>query len=112
MGLYWLHAIFPRASTDLDVDVRCGDVGIEPLLSRALGHSEPLELAGTVCDGERRCRTRDGIFSVLAGSYDHQPTQTGEHNHTRDNRRLCLDTQSHVPQRVNRWLGRRSSTNP
>jgi hypothetical protein len=60
----------------LDVDVRYSHVGIEPLVSLANRHSEALELAGIVCDVERRHSTRDGIFSVLAGAYDHQPAQT------------------------------------
>ena len=105
VGLYCLYAKFPHTSAALDVDIRNGDVGIEPLVSLAHRHSGALELAGSVCDVERRHSTRDGIFSVLAGAYDHQPTQAGERNDTRDIRRLCLDTQSHVPRAVGSTLG-------
>ena len=100
IGLYCPGAKFPRTSAALDVDVRHSDVGIEPLVSLAHRHSEALELAGIVCDAERRYSTRDGICSVLAGAYDHQSLQTGARKHTRDIRRLCLDTQSHVPRAV------------
>jgi hypothetical protein len=105
IGLYSLHAKFSRTSAALDVDLRYNDVGTEPLVSLAHRHSEALELAGIVCDGERRYSTRDGIFSVLAGAHDHQPAQTGERNHTRDIRCLCLDTQSHVPRAVGPTVG-------
>jgi hypothetical protein len=71
IGLYCLHAKFPRTSAALDVDVRYSDVGIEPLVSLVHRHSEALDLAGIVCDGERRYSTHDGIFSVLAGAHDH-----------------------------------------
>jgi hypothetical protein len=100
IGLYCLHAKFARTSAALDVDVRYSDVGIEPLVSVAHRDSEALDLAGIVGDGERRYSTVDGIFSVLAGAHHHQPPQTGERNQTRDIRRLCLDTQSHVPRAV------------
>jgi hypothetical protein len=73
MGLYWLGAKLPRTSAGLDVDVRRSDVGIEPLVSLAHRRSEALELDGIVCDAERRHSARDGIFSVLAGAYHHQP---------------------------------------
>jgi hypothetical protein len=105
IGLYCPYAKFPRTSAALDVDVRYSDVGIEPLVSLAHRHPEGLDLAGIVCNGERRYTTRDGIFSVLAGAYDHQPAQTGERHHTRDIRRLCLDTQSHVSRAVGSTLG-------
>jgi hypothetical protein len=105
IGLYCLHAKFPRTSTALDVRVRYSHVGIEPLASLANRHSGALALAGIVCDVERRHSTCDGIFSVLAGAYDHQPAQTGERNQTRDIRRLCLDTQPHVPRTVGSTLG-------
>ena len=62
IGLYCLHAKFPRTSAALDVDIRYSHVGIEPLVSLAHRHSEALELGGIVCDGERRYSTRDGIF--------------------------------------------------
>ncbi len=105
LGLYCLHAKSPATSAALDVDVRCSDVGTEPLVSLAHRRSEALELAGIVLDGERRHNTHDGMFSVLAGAYDDQPSETGECNHTRDIRRLCLDTQSHVPRAVGSTLG-------
>jgi hypothetical protein len=105
IGLYCLHAKSNRTSASLDVDVRCGDVGIEPLVSLAHRHPAALELAWIVSDGERRYSTRDGVFSVLAGAYDHQPSQTGERHHARDIRGLCLDTQSHVPRPVGSTSG-------
>ncbi len=100
-----VHAKSPATSAALDVAVRCSDVGIEPLVSLAHHHSEALGLAGIMLDGERRHSTRDGMCSILAGAYDDQPSKTGECNHTRDIRCLCLYTQSHVSRAVGSTLG-------
>src|ERR1700744_3515627 len=64
IGLYSRHAKSPHTSAALDVHIRYGDVGIEPLVSPADRHSEALELAGIVSDVERCCGAHDGIFSV------------------------------------------------
>lgn len=95
------NAQFSRSSTALDAYRRRSHVGVGPLLARMDCYSGALESFGMVCDGARAVSTDRGDHSVQARAHDGQPAQARGDDCARHFRRICLDTQSHVPRTVN-----------
>jgi hypothetical protein len=92
---------FSRSSATLDADRRRSHVGVGPLLAGTDCYSRALESFGMVCDDARAISTDRGDHSVQAGAHDGQPAQARGDDRARHFRRICLDTQSHVPRTVN-----------